>query len=111
MGEEAGENNINEPRLHKWKVEIWATDQFHLKFADFMPILKLLAAGNAVISKLIEHIESLNIKARLGDLFPIRIKIPLWYSFSAVLDFSDLKIVDSSTFNLSDFFLPAYDIH
>jgi GPCR-chaperone len=81
--------------LKKIKASIWAAENFPMKILDLMPLLDLLSSVSQKARRLHELFSSTNLFLGLG--FPIRAKVPLFLTVTALIVFKNFKTGKTET--------------
>ena len=95
-------SKIEKNSIKKIKASIWGAKNFPMNILDLMPLLELLASVSQKARRFNEFLSSAEGLQQIG--FPVRAKIPLFLTVTALVVFKDLKIgnIDSKEFEIEN---------
>ena len=84
-------------KSNKLDFDIYVCRDFkHLNLKNLLPILKALAKGNELFQKMLNFLVMNDLHEEFSNCFPIKVNVPIGYSFKAKIQFYDFEFFESS---------------
>lgn len=101
--------SLQKVKSTKLRLDLYLMRKFKLNLKNLLPILQVLGKGSSIVEQILKFFLLNNLHLEFSDCFPLKLTVPVGYSFKAKVEFSEFKFYEGENKEMKDsfFFLPT----
>lgn len=87
---------VQKIKSSRLRFDLYLIRDFKLNLRNLLPILQVLGKGSSIVQQILKFFVLNNLHQEFSNCFPIKVTVPIGYSFSAKVEFFDFQFFENN---------------